>query len=104
MPAIMEAAVGFIKLRVHDLLTTKLPSTGLEPHYGATCDKSTPGKETNHGIMLLYNVNGIRDAIPLGAPKVYSATSTEITGGKAIDLANQVLDMLLSFSSVQSQL
>lgn len=76
----------------------KLPSTGFRPHFGVTCDKSTPGRETNHGIMLLLNVNGVRCAVPVGAPKVYRVVEGEVVGNTASELGNQVLDTLLEYA------
>ena len=75
-----------------------LNSTGFPPHFGIACIKSTPGRQTNHAIMLLVCVNGTRRAVPLGAPKVYSIDGGDISGGDAKLLASQVTDTLLEFT------
>ena len=95
---ILEAFVGHLKLSLHKCLTTVLISTGLKPHFGITCDKSTPGRETNHAIMVLLCVNGVRKAVPVGAPKVYDATDNRIHGGLAENLAEQLVRSLTDFT------
>ena len=50
--------------------------------------------------MILLPVEGIRKALPIGAPPVYVRGLDGITGGKAPDLARQVLDTLLTFTKL----
>ena len=64
--------VGYTRLNLKKLISTPLKSTGFPPNFGATCDKSTTLRATNHAAMMSVVVDGTRNAIPMGAPKVYA--------------------------------
>ena len=72
MKSLIGTLIGNVRLKVNKLLTTPLPCTTFPPHFSCTSDKSTPGRTTNHAIMILVPINGKRVAIPIGGPKVYS--------------------------------
>ena len=86
-------------------LTTPLPSTGLFPHVSVASDKSTPGRKTNHAVMIILPFHGKRIAMPLDAPLVYEMDENKkLKGGSGEDLADQVVDCLksrLGFGSKQ---
>ena len=95
MKAMVQAFECYLHKRTRDLLTTPLPSTGLPPHFGTTSDKSTPIHVSNHAIMILVMVNGMKTAIPVDAPPVYSFSEAGIKGGTADELAEQVISALV---------
>ena len=71
-----------------------LPSTGFQPHFYVSCDKSTPHRISNHAIKICPLVSGKRVAIPVNAPEVYSVDSLNadgVSGGCADQLAKQVV-------------
>jgi len=47
-----------IWIKTKALLTNRLPSTGLFPHFATASDKSTPSRTTNHAVMILVMYNG----------------------------------------------
>ena len=104
MNPIAKTIVGSIRLALREFLTRELPSTGFPPHFASSCDKSMPGRETNHAILLLVLYNGKRVAIPTGSPKVYqqdeSGTAGTLAGGSAYDLGLQVLDTMCEFAQL----
>ena len=81
-----------------------MTSTGFPPHFGSSCDKSTPGREINHASLLLVLYNGKRVATLTGSPKVYQrdefATFGTLAGGSAYDLGLQVLDTMCEFTQL----
>lgn len=94
-PDIIRAAYLYIQKKVQAYLKTDLPSTGIRPHFSIAVDKSTPHRDTNHAIMLIVPLNGVRKAIPLDAPLVYDINDDgELSGGSGSDLADQVVDVL----------
>ncbi|CAB4020646.1 Hypothetical predicted protein [Paramuricea clavata] len=71
-----------------------LPSTGFQPHFYVSCDKSTPHRISNHAIMICPVVSGKRVAIPVNSPEVYPKDSLNkdgVSGGCADQLAKQVV-------------
>ena len=101
MNPICKALIENLRLNLKEFLSSKFPSTGFKPHFGTTCDKSTPGRETNQAILLLVMHKGKRVAIPLGSPKVYEPDENnpgQITGGSAFDLGEQVFNTLLEYA------
>ncbi|XP_018017477.1 uncharacterized protein LOC108674085 [Hyalella azteca] len=103
MEGFTDALIGHCRLKLKRYLTTPLPSTSFFPHYAVACDKSTPGRETNHAIMLLAPYKGVRQAYPIGAPKVYSNEEGRVVGGTAEELAAQVIDTIVEFSLVEPE-
>ena len=80
--------------KVRKFLNTKLPSTGVRPHFSIAVDKSTPHRETNHAVLVIIPVNGVGVAIPVDAPIVYGMEADQIVGGSGEDLANQIINVL----------
>ena len=75
-------------------LAKPLPSTGFQPHFYVSCDKSTPHRISNHAIMICPFVGGKRVAIPVNSPEVYPVDSLNedgVSGGCADQLAKQVV-------------
>ena len=95
-PEIMSAAYQYVLNKTNTYLKKHLPSTGLKPHISIAIDKSTPHRETNHAVLLILPVDGVRKAIPIDAPIVYAIEDGDIDGGSGVDLAKQVLDVLKS--------
>lgn len=91
----VQAFECYLHKRTRDLLTTPLASTGLPPHFGTTSDKSTPIHVLNHAIMILVMVNGMKTAIPVDAPPVYSFSEAGLKAGTADELAEQVISALV---------
>lgn len=90
----IKAFQAYLYKRTNSILTTPLVSTGLRPHFCTTSDKSTPIKVSNHAIMVLTVVDGEKVAIPIAAPPVYEFSNSQITGGTASHLADQVIASL----------
>ena len=67
----------------------------MPPHFSIAVDKSTPHRDTNHAIMVIVPMSGVRMAIPIDAPLVYDLDEEgDLHGGCGVDLANQVADIL----------
>ena len=101
MKPICKSLVGQLRLNLNEYLMTERPSTGFCPHFSTTCDKSTPGRETNQAIMLQVIHRGKRLAIPVGSPTVYTTSNDEsmaIDGGSGYELGSQVLSTLLDYA------
>jgi len=68
-------------------------------------DKSTPGRQSNHAVMIILPHKGKRVAMPIDAPLVYEMGDDEqLVGGSGVDLADQIMDVLknrLGFDSDQ---
>jgi len=47
--------------------------------------------------MILIPVEGVRKAIPIGAPKVYTTDNGSVSGGMADHLVKQVCDTVTDF-------
>ena len=81
--------------KVRKFLNTKLPSTGVRRHFSIAVDKSTPHRETNHAVLIIISVNGVRVAISVDAPIiVYGMEADQIVGGSGEDLTNQIINVL----------
>ena len=94
-PDIIRAAYFYIQKKFQNFLKTDLPSTGMRPHFSIAVDKSTPLRDTNHAIMLIVPIDGVRQAIPIDAPIVYEINDDgDISGGSGSDLADQVVNVL----------
>ena len=90
-PDIMRAAYLYIQRKFRDYLKT----TGMPPYFSIAVDKSTPLRDTNHAIMLIVPLNGIRKAIPLDAAIVYELNDNgELSAGSGSDLADQIVNVL----------
>ena len=100
MDDLMSSLLGYVRSMLKTLLSEKSMVTGFPPHFGLTCDKSTPIRETNQAVMILLIVDGVRKAIPIGAPVVYSSVQGEtgLDGGSAEQLADQVIDVLMNYT------
>ena len=75
-----------------------LGNTGKPPHFFLTADKATINRKTNQAVLVCFMRKGERIAIPVGAPLVYSISDvgeTHLSGGRAADLANQCINLLL---------
>ena len=92
----MKAYHAYLKKKINKVLTAPLPSTGIPPHFCTTSDKSTPLRTTNHAIMVLTMVDGKKRGIPVSTPAVYQYKESQLTGGTAVDLAEQVISSLLT--------
>ncbi|CAB3976871.1 Hypothetical predicted protein [Paramuricea clavata] len=69
-----------------------LPSTGFQPHFYVSCDKSTPHRISNHAIMICPVVSGKRVAIPVNLPEIYPIDSLNkdgVSGGCAKPLVKK---------------
>ena len=91
-------AYFYMKLRKH--IQTPLPSTGIPPHFSTTSDKSTPIRVTNHAVMVVLMVEGEKVAIPIAAPPVYDFEHSEVIGGDAGHLADQVIYTLTKTAKI----
>ena len=91
---IVHAAYEYIIIQTKDYLHTPLKSTGLPPHVSVAVDKSTPHRDTNQAIVLIFPVEGKRVALPIDAPLVYKTVGKSITGGAGKDLAAQIMEVL----------
>lgn len=57
-------------------------------NFAVALDKSTPHWDTNHEVLLVIPVEGIRVAIPIDAPIVYTVgESDQMFGGSGTELA-----------------
>ena len=99
MKPLLISLVGSIRIKLNQQLLKPLEFTGFPPHFGVTLDKSTTLRDTNQAIMILLVVDGVRKAIPVGSPKVYSPMGTEgnIEGGTGYDLGVQMVDTIKNF-------
>ena len=94
-PDVIRAAYHLIIDKTKQYLNKELPSTGLRPHFSVAVDKSTPHRDTNHAVLIIIPVKGVRVAIPIDAPIVYSIDkSGEVIGGYGVDLADQILSVM----------
>ena len=96
-PDIMKAAYIYLIQKMKQYMVKPLPSTGMPPHFSVAVDKSTPHRETNHAVMVIVPVNGIRVALPLDAEVVYKISdvgTTALAGGTGSELADQVFKSL----------
>ena len=94
-PDIIRDAYQFILNKTKNYLKTPLDSTGVRPHFSVAVDKSTPHRDTNHAVLLIVPVNGVRMAIPIDAPIVYSIGETgDVCGGSGANLADQIFSVL----------
>ena len=93
-PDIVNASYWYLMERIGKFLNTELLSTGLRPHFSIAVDKSTPHRETNHAVLIIVPVDGVRVAIPVDAPIVYGLSEDNVVGGTGEDLANQILNVL----------
>ena len=98
----IKAFQAYLLKKLNNLLTQRLPSTGIPPHFSTASDKSTPIRTTNHAIMVVLMVNGKKEAIPIKAPPVYDFKNSEVTGGTASHLAEQVISALTKTVKVTS--
>lgn len=101
---LLDALIGPIRINLKDLLSRKNKATSFLPTFGVTC---APGRETNHAIMLVICVDeldGVRKAIPIGTPKIYSSEEKEILGGRASALAKLVINVVLDFTCMHKTL
>ena len=89
-----KAFQEYLLQKLNRLLTEPLPSTGFPPHFSTASDKSTPIRVTNHAIMVVVMVNGKKVAVPVEAPAVYDFKDSDLVGGTACHLAEQVLTSL----------
>ena len=87
--------------RIGKFLNTELLSTGLRPHFSIAVDKSTPHRETNHALLIIVPVDGVRVAIPVDAPIVYGLSEDNVVGGTGEDLANQILNVLKNILNLE---
>ena len=75
-----------------------LKNTNLPPHYYFTADKATVNRKSNQAILLCIMHQGVRVALPVGAPLVYRSEmdkdDLQIVGGSAKELADSVLNTL----------
>ena len=99
--SMLKAFQTYIYKKIAEILSTPLLSTGLPPHFCTTSDKSTPLRISNHAIMILVMVNGEKTAIPVSAPHVYEFSESQISGGTAPHLAEQVISSLLTNLNLQ---
>ncbi len=94
-PQIIRVAYEYVLMQTATFLKEKLQSTGLQPHFSVSVDKSTPHHDTNHAILIIIPVNGKRVAVPIDAPLVYKVNDdNSITGGVGSALAQQVVSVL----------
>uniref|UniRef100_A0A7M6DPB1 Uncharacterized protein n=2 Tax=Clytia hemisphaerica TaxID=252671 RepID=A0A7M6DPB1_9CNID len=94
-PDIIDAAYHYVMKQTIEFLQTPLLCTGLCPHIAVASDKSTPGRETNHAIMIIIPFNGKRIPMPIDAPLVYEMNDeNNLEGGSGEDLAYQITDVL----------
>ena len=107
MGQLMSSLLGYLRKTLSNILDEKSIATGFPPHFGITCDKSTPLRETNQAVMILLVVDGVRKAIPIGAPVVYSSSQSQGTadleGGTADELGNQVIDTLKNYTKCKEE-
>ena len=87
---IMRAAEIFIDDQTKEFLVKPMPSTNLPPHFYVTADKSTINHTTNQAVMICLVVDGKRAAIPVKAPRVYSANAGSGSGDEDTDEDNAV--------------
>ena len=92
--SMIKAFEAYMLKKLNNLLSKPLPSTGIPPHFSTASDKSTPIRTTNHAIMVVLMTNGRKEAIPIEAPAVYDFQDSEVTGGTASHLAEQVISSL----------
>ena len=85
---------AYVLKKLNALLNQLLPSTGLPPHFSTASDKSTPIRMTNHAVMVVLMIDGEKKAIPIAAPPVYDFESSQVIGGTASHLAEQVTSSL----------
>ena len=96
-PDIIKAAYIYLIQKMKQYMVKPLPSTGMPPHFSVAVDISTPHRETNHAVMVIVPINGIRVALPLDAEVVYKISdvgTTALTGGTGSELADQVFKSL----------
>ena len=89
---ILSAINVWLDKQTANQITKPLPSTGFQPHFYVSCDKSTPHRISNHAIIICPVVSGKRVAIPVNSPEVYSEDSLNadgVSGGCANQLAKQ---------------
>ena len=87
----LMAFQAYLLKKLNTLLGKPLPTTGIPPHFPTASDKSTPIRITNHAIVM---VDGEKTAIPIAAPPVYDFENSEVVGGTASHLAEQVISSL----------
>ena len=85
---------AYVLKKLNALLNQLLPSTGLPPHLSTASDKSTPIRTTNHAVMVVLMIDGEKKAIPIAVPPVYDFESSQVIGGTASHLAEQVISSL----------
>ena len=72
----------------------------MPPHFSVTVDKSTPHRDTNQAIMLIFPVNGKRVSMPIDALPVYEygrlkdSDENSVQGSYGVDLAEQIVAVL----------
>ena len=92
----MKTAYECAISKTSEYLREPLKATGLRPHISVAVDKSTPHRETNRAILVIMPVNGMRIAMPLDCPLVYSVdkVTQDIVGGCGKQLSEQITDVL----------
>ena len=92
---ILIAMNVWVDQRTASFLAKPMPSTGFPPHFFISADKSTPQRFTNQAIMICPIADGIRVAIPVNSPEVYSkeldAVPGTVSGANARQLAQQIV-------------
>ena len=78
---ILSAINVWLDKQTANQITKPLPSTGFQPHFYVSCDKSTPHRISNHiefpTIMICPVVSGKRVAIPVNSPRSVFKRFTE---------------------------
>ena len=86
---IMKAAEIQIDLKTKENLLIPLRWTSLPPNFYVKADKSTVNRVTNQAVTLCCMVEGVRRAIPVQAPQVYSVTRTKYQAGNVEDTGSE---------------
>jgi len=74
MPEILQHIDTYLDEECSKVLRQPLKSTGMPPHFFISVDKSTPRRETNQALLLLFVNEGKRVAFPVSANVVYKTS------------------------------
>lgn len=88
-PELMDVIEHVVDKRIKLHLERPVDATKFPPHFWITVDKATVHRQTSQAVMIVFMVNGVRQAVPVSAPVVYftSQASGGVEGGSAPQLA-----------------
>lgn len=101
---IVKTLCVYARIKTKELLSRKLPSTGMPPHFSTASGKCTPAANSNHAVMILTMYEGRKMSIPVTACALHNATDDDnSTGETECNLAKQVIDSLTLYLNLESE-